>query len=206
MSGRQRTARSRRPRLAALAAWVLGMSVALVATRDEIRLPSQVPAADAAGFKEFSDGVTAYLKLQRTIESRLPSLKTTDLPEMIAAHQLALARKIREARPHAKVGDLFTPGASDAFRHASHTALDGPPGANSRDYMQPGAADVSMRLSVNGTYPDIGSITPLPPALLAAFPPLPVDVAYRVVGRTLILVDLKSRLVVDFSRLILSPP
>jgi len=43
------------------------------------------------------------------------------------------------------------------------------------------------------------------PALLAAFPPLPVEVAYRVVGRTLIVIDVKSRLIVDVARLVLPP-
>ena len=69
---------------------------------------SQEQAEDAAAFKEFSVRVQAYVKLQKTVESGLPALKPTDLPEMIAAHQQALARKIREARPHAKPGDIFT--------------------------------------------------------------------------------------------------
>ena len=60
-----------------------------------------------------------------------------------------------------------------------------------------------MHLAVNGVYPDTEPITALSPALLAAFPPLPVEVAYRVVGRTLILIDVKSRLIVDVARLIL---
>ena len=60
-----------------------------------------------------------------------------------------------------------------------------------------------MRVAVNEVYPDAEPITALPPELLAAFPPLPAEVAYRVVGRTLILVDVKSRLIVDAARLIL---
>lgn len=75
----------------------------------------------------------------------------------------------------------------------------------SRAYMQPGAANPGMRLEINGTYPDTEPITALSPELLAAFPPLPVEVAYRVVGRTPILVDVKSRLIVDIARMILPP-
>jgi hypothetical protein len=41
--------------------------------------------------------------------------------------------------------------------------------------------------------------------LLAAYPALPVEVAYRIVGRTLVVVDVKSRLVVDLARLVLPP-
>jgi len=167
---------------------------------------SKEQADDAAAFREFSARVQEYVKLQKTVESSLPALKSTDLPEMIAAHQQALARKIREARPHAKAGDIFTHAACEAFRHASRAALAGPHSARSRAYMQRGdAPNPGMRLAVNGLYPDTEPITPVPPALLAAFPPLPVEVAYRVVGRTLILVDVESRLIVDIARLTLPP-
>jgi hypothetical protein len=167
--------------------------------------PGKEQADDAAGFKEFSVRVQAYVKLQKTVESGLPALKPTDLPEMITAHQEALARKIREARPHAKSGDIFTPAACEAFRHASRAALEGPQLANARAHEQPDEPNPGMRLAVNGIYPDTEPITALAPALLAAFPPLPVEVAYRVVGRTLILIDVKSRLIVDVAHQILPP-
>jgi len=187
---------------------LVALSLCVVATRmlaGQGAALSKEQADDVAGFKEFSVRVQAYLKLQRTIESSLPALKPTDLPEMITAHQQALARKIQEARPHAKPGDIFTPAAREAFRHASRAVLEGPHSANSRAYMQPGAPDPRMRLAVNSIYPDTEPITALSPALLAAFPPLPAEVAYRVVGRTLILIDVESRLVVDVARLILPP-
>lgn len=187
---------------------LVALSLCVVATRmlaGQGAALSKEQADDVAGFKEFSVRVQTYLKLQRAVESSLPALKPTDLPEMITAHQQALARKIREARPHAKSGDIFTPAAREAFRHASRAVLEGPDSANSRAYMQPGAPDPRMLLAVNGIYPDTEPITALSPALLAAFPPLSVEVAYRVVGRTLILIDVKSRLVVDVARRILPP-
>ena len=75
-------------------------------------------AKDAEGFKQFTDRVQAYLQVQKAVISDLPALKSTDLPEMITAYQQALARKLREARPRARAGDLFTSSARDAFRHA----------------------------------------------------------------------------------------
>lgn len=166
---------------------------------------SREQADDAAAFKEFSARVQAYLKLQKTIASSLPALKPTDMPEMITAHQSTLARKIQEARPHAAAGDLFTPAAREAFRHASQAALGGPRSANSRAYMRPGAPNPNMHLAVNSIYPDTEPFTAMPPELLAAYPPLPAEVAYRIVGRTLILVDVESRLVIDVARLVLPP-
>jgi hypothetical protein len=66
-------------------------------------------------------------------------------------------------------------------------------------------ADPLMRLAVNAVYPDSEPTTALSPELLAAFPPLPAEVAYRVVGRALILVDVESRLIVDIARAVLPP-
>jgi len=180
-------------------------------------LPGQTPAVkqtsptalleeqrdDAAGFKDFAERVQTYIKLERSVESGLPALKATDLPEMIAAHQHALARKLREARPGAKRGDLFTAPASEAFRHASRATFEGPKAASSRAYMQSDAPDPAMPLAVNDVYPDMAPVTPLSPELLAAYPPLPPEVAYRIVGRTLLLMDAKSNMVIDFARLIL---
>ena len=162
-------------------------------------------ADDVAGFKEFSERVQKYVKLQRTVEAGLPALTATDLPEMIAAHQQALARKIREARPHAAEGDIFTRAAREAFRHACLAALGGLRSATSRAYMEPDAPNPHMRLAVNDVYPDTEPTTAFPPELLAAFPPLPAEVAYRIVGRTLIVVDVKSHLIVDVARLVLPP-
>ena len=167
--------------------------------------PTEERADDAAAFKEFSVRVQAYVQLQKTIKSGLPALKPTDLPEMIAAHQQVLARKIREARPHAKPGDIFTPAACEAFRHASRAALEGPNSAESRAYMERGAPNPAMRLTVNGVYPDTEPTMALSPALLAAYPPLPVEVAYRIVGRSLIVMDVESRLIVDVARRVLPP-
>ena len=193
-----------------LSGLVAALSLCLVAPRTlagQGTAPgSKDKADDAAGFKEFSERVQKYLKLQRTVEAGLPTLKSTDLPEMITAHQQALARKIREARPRAEPGDIFTPAAREAFRHASQAALGGPRSAHSRAYMQPGAPSPGMRLEVNSIYPDDEPTTAFPPELLAVFPALPVEVAYRIVGRTLIVIDVKSRLIVDVARLILPRP
>jgi len=185
----------------------LSLSVAAIPLiADQGAAPTRQRADDAAGFKEFSANVKAYLELRKKVESDLPAMKPTDLPEMIAASQQVLARKLREARPHAEAGDVFTSDAREAFRRASGSALAGPRSADSRAYMRPGRPNPLMRLTVNGVYPDTEPNTQVPPELLASFPPLPVEVAYRVVGRTLLLVDVKSRLIVDIARRILPPP
>jgi hypothetical protein len=160
---------------------------------------------DAAGFKEFSERVQSYIKLQKSVESSLPALKSTDLPEIIAAHQQALARKIREARPNAKRGDIFTDAAREAFRHAIRGEFEGSQADNARATMRQGAPLKTMMLRVNGIYPDTVPYTTVPPTLLAKFPILPDDVAYRVVGPDLVLIDVKSSIVVDLAHELIPP-
>jgi hypothetical protein len=152
---------------------------------------------DVAGFKAFSLRVDAYVRLHKSVEATLPPLKPTDLPEMITAHQQALARKIRENRLHAQIGDVFTHQAVEAFRHAIHSEFQGPHAPNARATIQQGSPVKTVRLGLNQAYPEGVAYTTVPPTLLLKFPRLPPEVAYRIVGRDLVLLDVKANLVVD---------
>lgn len=180
------------------------MAFGVLAAQDSS--PGKERKEDEAGFKEFSDRVQDYVTLQKTIESSLPTMNSTDLPEMIAAHQQALARKIRESRPKAKAGDIFTDSARDAFRHAIRSAFQGPEGDHVRATMQQGAPVREQHLKVNGIYPDAAPYTTVPPTLLSAFPKLPENAAYRIVCRDLVLIDVKSNIVIDLIHEIIPKP
>jgi len=152
---------------------------------------------NAADFKEFLKRVQAYVTLRKSIESTLPALKTSDLPEMITAHQQALARKIREARPNAKSGDIFTVDARRAFRRIIREEFRGPHGRGARNTIRQGEPLKEIHPQVNQPYPEGVPFTTVPPILLLKFPRLPDQVAYRIVGRDLILLDVEANLVVD---------
>jgi hypothetical protein len=151
----------------------------------------------AAGYKDFSDRVQAYVTLHKSVESTLPALKPTALPEMIAAHQQALARKIREARPKARRGAIFSEAAVTAFRLTIRNEFRGPHGEGARATIRQGEPLTEVHLHVNETYPDGVPFTTVPPTLLLKLPKLPEQVAYRIVGRDLILLDVEANLVVD---------
>ena len=53
-------------------------------------------------------------------------------------------------------------------------------------------------MQVNQIYPDALPFTTVPPTLLQKLPMLPDAVAYRILGSTLLLVDQKTNLIVDF--------
>jgi hypothetical protein len=154
-------------------------------------------AKNEAGFKEFMDHAQAYVNLHKLIESSLPALKPTDQPEKIANHQQALAQKIREARRHAKRGDIFSEEVRKAFRRTVREEFGGPHGHGARTTIRQGEPLKTIHLHVNEPYPDGVPYTTLPPTLLLKFPKVPDQVAYRIVVRDLILLDVEANLVID---------
>ncbi len=154
-------------------------------------------AKNGADFKEFMDRVQAYVSLHKAIASSLPALKPTDQPEKIADHQQTLAQKIRDARRHARRGDVFSEEARKAFRRTVREEFVGPHGHRTRTTIRQGEPLKTIPLHVNEPYPDGVPYTTLPPTLLLKFPKLPDQVAYRIVGRDLILLDVEASLVID---------
>jgi hypothetical protein len=161
-------------------------------------VPNKEQTDDAAAFKKFMVRVDEYVKFRNTIEKQLPTLKNKEeLPEMIAAHQQALARKIREGRPNAKTGDIFSSDIREAFRHVIRSAYQNPQTAVARATLQQQKTVKEVPLKVNGIYPDAVAETTFPPTLLQKLPTLPDVLAYRIMGRDLVLVDSKANLVID---------
>jgi hypothetical protein len=159
---------------------------------------------DATAFKEFLDRVQDYVKLHKSVEATLPPLKPKEeLPEMITAHQQALARKIRQARPNAKPHDIFTKASHEAFQHAIHSTFRGPEAKHALATMQQGAPVKEVHLKVNEVYPDGVPHTSVPPTLLQKLPKLPDELEYCILGRDLILLDVRANLVVDLLKEIL---
>jgi hypothetical protein len=182
---------------------LVAAAVQICGCRGSGQTQSTVPSAqqndDAPGFKEFTDRVSDYAKLHKRVESGLPLGRPTDLPELIAARQMAFARMIREARPDAKAGDIFTPAARKSFQHLIRSVMQSPQGTNAEASMNQGAPLGQNDLQIDQPYPDKLPYTTVPPTLLAALPKLPEEVVYRVVGHDLVLLDLKANLVVDIS-------
>jgi len=162
--------------------------------------PKQDDPAISSGLKQFTDRVHTYANLHKSAASGVPGSKPTDLPEVIAARQLALARKIREARPGAKRGDIFTEDAAKAFRIVIRAQFEGPDGHKARTTIRQGDPLPEMQLKINETYPSKLPFTTVPPSLLLKLPKLPDVLAYRIVGRDFLLLDVEADLVVDFIR------
>jgi hypothetical protein len=153
---------------------------------------------EAPGFEEFADRVQEYAKIHKNAEASLPALKKRDKPEVIAAQQQALVNKIRELRSNARRGDIFTPSATEAIAQAIKAVFTGPDAHHAQETIQAGEPLKGFEVQVNQRYPDGLPFTTVPPTLLLNLPRLPDQVAYRILGSTLLLVDRKANMIIDF--------
>ncbi len=145
------------------------------------------------GFDDFTQRVGQYMKLRNT----LPNERTTKRQEQIVSRRHSLADAIREARPGAKQGDIFTPECTAEFLQVIRGTLRGANAANVRKTIRQGAPVTGVQLTVNGAYPEHLPRTTVPPTLLLRLPRLPDKLAYRIVGHDFVLQDTEARLVVD---------
>lgn len=170
--------------------------VLLVLGAMTVRAQTPVPADPVAAF---TAATRDYATMHRRIEQQLPSFEINSNPETIRRAVEALASAIRVERADARQGDFFTPWLAPVLRTRINESLI-EHGFTSEDIrfaewldgINPSAA----RLAVNGTFPwALGSA--MFPCVIAALPPLPPELQYRVVGNTLVLIDTHASLIVD---------
>ena len=169
------------------------VAVAVVLARAGLAQVEPV-SPEPAAFREFTERVQQYVKLQKA----MPRLRNTKKSKEIVERRHALAEKIREARANAKPGDFFTPAASEEFRRVIQRAFQGPNARNVRKTVREGEPLKGWHLSVNGDYPEHLPTTTVPVTLLLRLPQLPPEVAYRIIGHDFVLQDKEARLILDF--------
>ena len=155
-------------------------------------------AKQARAFQQFTELVQQYVELRKKVEASLPRLRSKEPQEKIVERQREFAQKIREARSGAKRGDIFEPEIAEEFRRLIRREFKGAKGPNARKTIREGEPLKPFRLRVNDTYPEKLPATSFPPTLLLKLPQLPKEVAYRIVGRALVLQDVEANLIVDF--------
>lgn len=157
------------------------------------------PANDTAPVSTvFAARVRAYVTLQKKLEGSLAAQKSSTEVEQIAGRQDALAASIAAARRDARQGDIFTPDVVGQFHTIIRGAFQGPDAGKMRRTILEGDPEQATVLHVNGVYPEEIPLGTMPPTLLRRLPALPAELAYRVIGRALVLKDVKTNLIVDF--------
>ena len=157
---------------------------------------------------EFDARIDNYVALHRRLERSLPPEQLFDDWEEMSEARDDLADAIRDARPHARPGDIFFPGFREVVTKRVEETLARADydlaavlGAIN-DEVVPGGP----RVKVNRRFPWEHVGAAMWPALLQVLPALPRELEYRFVGRDLVLVDIHADLVVDILKEALPKP
>ena len=176
-------------------------------------VPSQDTAMDAQTLEKFQHEIEEYVELRKDVMEEIPPLTDQSTPTEITAHQDALAQAIIKDRKGEKQGNFFKPAVAAAMRRTLTTEFTGPDGPALLQSIQQGNPKVegspspqdptkevkqSVRVAVNAIYNDAAPVSSVPPSLLLKLPPLPEEVRYQFVGRTLILRDNDASVILDF--------
>jgi hypothetical protein len=132
------------------------------------------------------------------LRKKVPRLRTTKDRKEIIERRSALAQAIREARPDARQGDIFTPEISEQFLAVIRGTLQGSSATDVRKTIRQGEPVPGVHVTVNSVYPENLPLTTVPPTMLRRLPRLPDSLAYRLIDHDFVLQDTEARLVIDF--------
>jgi hypothetical protein len=163
---------------------------------------------DSAIGADFERRVADYMKLHaQAVKDSQTAPKASASPQEIVDYQHQLTAKIRDLRPQATQGEIFTPQIRGLFERLIATALRGPDGPKIRKSYEhaEGPAVRGVKLNVDQAYPDGLPLQSMPPSLLLNLPKLPKELEYRFVGRELVLRDVPANLIVDVIPDVITP-
>ena len=151
--------------------------------------------AQGAAVLEFQKRIEAYMKTHNDAEAKVPNLKRTDDPVEISTREKALGDMIMTLRAGAQPGDIFAKEYQPYFIEIVQ-----------EDFKRRSAADrkalvhevpKGTKVAINTPYPTTIPLLTFPATLLRSLPDLPPELEYRIVGRHLLLRDVKANLIVD---------
>ena len=154
--------------------------------------------AQGAATLEFKKRIDAYMKIHNEAEGKVPTLKRTDDPKEISDREKALADMIMTLRANAQPGDIFAPEYQPYFIKIVQDDFKTRSAADRKALVS--ELPAKMKVDINTVYPTTMPLETFPPALLRKLPDLPPDLEYRIVGRSLLLRDVKANLIVDILR------
>ena len=164
-----------------------------------VAIAAQDVNPNAKLIQEYQERIKAYLEIHKKARGDAPKLKETEDPGKIKAAQDALAAKIRELRPKARQGEIFTPEIANVFRQLMYPEVKGAQGKATKEALKEDAPPpASVPFKVNARYPDEQPLPTVPPNLLNNLPVLPKELEYRIIDRHLILRDVDANIIVDY--------
>jgi hypothetical protein len=155
------------------------------------------PAEDANAVVAFEAAVQDYVALHRRLERVWPPEFLLTDPEQAEMAAEILRTALREARPNAAQGGLFTPAVADVFRFRIAEAMEEGEYWHAVMAWPPDGADDADRWQPEVNQPIPWGVTAVRWSSLPMLPALPPEVAFRFIGRDLVLVDVHANLIVD---------
>jgi hypothetical protein len=160
----------------------------------------QVPLTprDAAALQQWTLNLEDYSVLREQAARVAPPPRLPASATELLRAEATFAAEIRARRPAAQVGDLFTFDVRRTFRKLIARAI-----TEHQIVLADLLADLVSDIVASSEGPVVNQRLPwqlgaaIPPCLLAALPPLPKELQYRLVGRDLVLIDLDANLVID---------
>jgi hypothetical protein len=156
------------------------------------------PALKKVIIEDFNERVAAYVRLRKSTENSFVRLTSSKDPAVIEAHKIELASMLISARPAARQGDIFTPAITAAFRDIIRKTVQSPDAQAVRRTVHDKDPEKFVAVRVNIVYSEDNPLQTTSPTLLGRLPELPMDLGYRFIGRAFVLLDNKTRLIVDF--------
>jgi hypothetical protein len=153
--------------------------------------------ADAAAIAQFQAEIARYMAIRHGLSDELSGPKPESSAVELTSATDALAAAIRRRRPKTQPGTLFTPAVAEAIKRRLNEAVQGA----SLGSVLAGIDDEGQGIErplVYLRFPAAAQLATMPPSLLAALPPLPKELEYRIVGSYLVLRDIDAALVIDF--------
>lgn len=157
-------------------------------------VPRDRQAAPIRVFTDFIERVADYVEMRRQVVAGIDGPLFCSDPEELFRQAEQRAAAIRNARPLANEGAIFTPPAATLFRAHIANAVR----AGTIDLTTVGRDD-DVVVEVHAALA-WGAGALLPARLVGQLPPLPEELEYRFVGRHLVLLDVEVNLVVDVLR------
>ena len=148
--------------------------------------------------EDFSARVTAYIRIRKSAEDSLAALTSSKDSAEIDDHKTDLASVLVSARTSARQGDIFSPKITAKFRDIIRKTIQSADAQAVRRTVQDKEPENLVTVRVNSIYPEDNPLQTTSPTLLGRLPDLPADMGYRFIGRTFVLLDNKTRLIVDF--------
>jgi hypothetical protein len=191
------------------AAWAAGIALAIATAVLTAPQQTQLPpptkrvepppdtTADGKTVEDFTKKLKEYAALHAKFESTLPKLPKDATPRQLDANQRELNRLIKQARPAAKQGDMFSPDMQVFVRKSLGKVFSGKEGA-ARLASVMDENPVGTKVAVNDRYPDSIPLSTMPPEVLQVLPKMPEELEYRFVGDNLVILDPHAHLIVDY--------